>query len=203
MKKILLVLGLILVLILAGCKSSEPVALEPTCTKPYFEYQLGVCCLDLDNNKVCDSDEKDTIEPLPIAENKELTCTSRIVKPYFSCESAVRDGNTITIVVDTLTDGVYKFKNVELDAHKGCDKILNFQVEGKDSFNVKMHCPVSLIDSDLVLTFEYTVPKEDAGALGYDSVTVHSRDIHIAEIGDSALTGMFIKIKSLLKFDFF
>ena len=50
---------------------------------------------------------------ISIAENKELTCTSRIVKPYFSCESAVRDGNTITIVVDTLTDGVYKFKNVD------------------------------------------------------------------------------------------
>ena len=46
-----LIILLLLCIALSACSSSK------TCTAPFYEFEKGVCCLDENNNKVCDRDE--------------------------------------------------------------------------------------------------------------------------------------------------
>ena len=45
---------LVIQLFLIGCQPNN----KAICNKPYFEFKLGECCLDKDNNQICDADEK-------------------------------------------------------------------------------------------------------------------------------------------------
>ena len=72
------IFGILMISILvsgAGCeKEKVPVITDeletPACTAPYFEYNDNECCLDLNDNKICDVDETlpelpPIIEPIP------------------------------------------------------------------------------------------------------------------------------------------
>lgn len=60
---------------------TEPEAEElPLCNKPYFEFKKSFCCLDSNNNKICDSDEKKQELPrYPTTSTVSQTEISRIV----------------------------------------------------------------------------------------------------------------------------
>jgi len=57
------ILLLILVILLAACTQSTQS--EPLCKSPYIEYKVGDCCLDANDNNICDTDEK---QPEPKSE---------------------------------------------------------------------------------------------------------------------------------------
>ena|SRR3989344_1577277 len=50
---------------------------KPLCTQPYFEYKQGECCLDENNNKICDRDEQKEEAPaqplLPEEKTEQIT----------------------------------------------------------------------------------------------------------------------------------
>lgn len=46
-----------LVFILLVVGACAPKVTKPLCNTPYIEFKAGECCLDSDNNKICDSDE--------------------------------------------------------------------------------------------------------------------------------------------------
>jgi hypothetical protein len=51
MKRIIIGLVIFCLLVLVGCSQKE------LCKSPYFEFKSGECCLDYDNNSICDKDE--------------------------------------------------------------------------------------------------------------------------------------------------
>ncbi|MAF50470.1 MAG: hypothetical protein CMH64_00090 [Nanoarchaeota archaeon] len=88
MNKNLILLGFLIVLV-SGCVQTPTggVVMEPVeefyCNSPYIEYQKGNCCLDQNNNNVCDNDEVKTKkiveeiieEEVLIEEECPYTCT--------------------------------------------------------------------------------------------------------------------------------
>lgn len=48
--------AILLVLVAVSCAPSQPE--QPVCNSPYYEWQAGQCCLDKNNNQICDSDEQ-------------------------------------------------------------------------------------------------------------------------------------------------
>lgn len=51
-KKILIGVLAISIVFISGCITTETI-----CKKPYYEYKTGECCLDENDNKICDKDE--------------------------------------------------------------------------------------------------------------------------------------------------
>lgn len=66
MKKVLALI--IIVLFMISCSPKEEIK-EPICKAPYFEWKQGECCLDANNNFICDWDETKTEE---LISKKEL-----------------------------------------------------------------------------------------------------------------------------------
>jgi hypothetical protein len=60
MEKRILVLGLVIILFLAGCAAQK--APEVVCNKPYIKYGAS-CCMDQNDNSICDDDEDVLFEP--------------------------------------------------------------------------------------------------------------------------------------------
>jgi len=63
-----LIFGILIIIILisgAGCEDKTLVISEkePVCNAPYFEYNTNECCLDSNDNKICDIEE--TTQKLP------------------------------------------------------------------------------------------------------------------------------------------
>lgn len=54
-------LGVILVMIVSGCTQG------PVCNNPYI-IKGSQCCLDHNNNSICDSDESSVVEPSPVSQ---------------------------------------------------------------------------------------------------------------------------------------
>lgn len=68
---VFLVVGLF---VLSGCAEKEVVE-ESLCNKPYFEYMKGQCCLDSNDNQICDKDE--TKEEELVEEEEEVIVGSQ------------------------------------------------------------------------------------------------------------------------------
>lgn len=56
-KTILIPLVLSLLVLISSCTTGTVIK-KPFCKPPYIEYKAGECCLDQDDNKICDEDEK-------------------------------------------------------------------------------------------------------------------------------------------------
>lgn len=54
MKRLFIVLFVIVSFLIVGCEKQLE---EPLCNKPYFEYMKEQCCLDANDNRICDKDE--------------------------------------------------------------------------------------------------------------------------------------------------
>lgn len=78
MKKLLLLFFIIGIILLNGCvkqKSTE----ESLCNEPYIEFMKGQCCLDSNDNQICDTDETiekeepqmEEVEKTPVGGSKE------------------------------------------------------------------------------------------------------------------------------------
>ncbi|MBN1644679.1 hypothetical protein JW851_01385 [Candidatus Woesearchaeota archaeon] len=117
MKKILFVL-LAVLLIAASCKAPEPVIVEKpvevVCPDKYM--RIGTtCCLDLNDNKICDSDEvipADTEAPLkPDTETSELSVTEQI---YEKAKKSTEVGYSFSVA-----DSTYFVKNNKMKLFLG------------------------------------------------------------------------------------
>lgn len=86
MKTLLIILVLAFSVFLVGCANQ---AEKPLCSSPYIEYQAGNCCLDANNNSICDKDEKnDTVKT---EETKKPVCGDKICDITESCSSCEDD----------------------------------------------------------------------------------------------------------------
>jgi len=95
--RIILVIISIVLLVLAGCVTQQPVVQEePFCTSPYFEYKKGECCLDANSNNICDTDE----------DQKEVMVTPE-PKPDPGTNDEERIGKGEFEVGDRITIGCY------------------------------------------------------------------------------------------------
>lgn len=63
---------LVIIFLISGCEDKTVVVVEkePVCDAPYFEYATGECCLDSNDNKICDIDEtapklSPIVQPIP------------------------------------------------------------------------------------------------------------------------------------------
>lgn len=72
--KLGIIFAIVLITILfSGCIAQQPAekqqttieqtTTQPFCPQPYFEYKAGECCLDKNDNRICDKDEVTTIQP--------------------------------------------------------------------------------------------------------------------------------------------
>jgi len=52
----LILIMILSILILSSCATSQPI-----CNAPYYEYKAGDCCLDTNQNQICDIDERTTM----------------------------------------------------------------------------------------------------------------------------------------------
>ena len=75
MKKGLFFAVFLSMIFIAGCSSGSVIKdFSNVCNGHYFEYKKGDCCLDTNNNQVCDNDENLKIEPgsvKPVVEEVE------------------------------------------------------------------------------------------------------------------------------------
>ena len=54
---VLLIIGLFVIIFISACEPvPEPAPPPVTCDKPYILFE-GACCLDANNNSICDKDE--------------------------------------------------------------------------------------------------------------------------------------------------
>ena len=67
-KALFIILVLVISIFLVGCANQIE---KPLCSSPYIEYQKGNCCLDSNNNSICDNDEK----------NETVKTEEKIIKP--------------------------------------------------------------------------------------------------------------------------
>lgn len=107
-KKLILAGFLFLFLFVSGCDNQEKITgnvvkeiIEDDffCKPPYIEYQKETCCLDSDNNGVCDDDDfkfkkaepKEEPKQIEIAEDCPYTCPeNRVCKPVYREEKIIR-----------------------------------------------------------------------------------------------------------------
>ena len=52
------VLSLVILLVFVSSCVVQPEPIQPSCNNPYFEFRDGECCLDKDDNNICDRDEE-------------------------------------------------------------------------------------------------------------------------------------------------
>ncbi|MDD5651182.1 MAG: hypothetical protein PHF86_12335 [Candidatus Nanoarchaeia archaeon] len=96
-----------------------------TCDSPYI-YVGGNCCLDKDNNKICDSDEKPTsmIRAIDAKEScsvdRKLTCTWKRISD-----------NKVSIKFRNDQSGIFSVTSIELSnvGKNGCKQVFSGKVE--------------------------------------------------------------------------
>jgi len=109
MKTSTLLVGLLVfTLFLMGCSP------QSICKEPYLEYKKGDCCLDSDNNGICDQDEdKQLNEPTekiiiqaPEKESCPFECCLGIDFKRKSCNSGYECKNSKCEIIDSDSDGL-------------------------------------------------------------------------------------------------
>jgi len=92
----LFVILAVITILVSGCITTETV-----CNKPYYEYKSGECCLDENDNKICDKDEVEKgPEGLGATERTEESGESEVEiekEKVSAIVSSVIDGDTIEL----------------------------------------------------------------------------------------------------------
>ncbi|MBW2992755.1 hypothetical protein KY345_06070 [Candidatus Woesearchaeota archaeon] len=102
---------LILVILLAGCAG------ETECESPYMKFGDS-CCLDRDDNKICDSHE--TVQQT-IIEEKEAEC---VVGEGLNCEDIKVTSDRIEIVIENILDRNINVHSIEFD-NVNCQRVFD------------------------------------------------------------------------------
>ena len=119
MKKVFILLVFILSLLFISACSTEDITSsndkETICNLPYIRFETG-CCLDNDNNSICDSDETnlETTNSIPV-ENQE-----DIFEAYWKCTENCDVGFSIKDFEDRGNNQVYILLVYEGDGHGSC-----------------------------------------------------------------------------------
>lgn len=154
-KKVVSILAILvgIILIIFIGRSITGNVVKNTCDSPYI-YVGGECCLDKDNNKICDNDEKPTsmIRAIDAREDcsidRKLTCTWKKIS-----------NNKVQIKFRNDQSGTFSVTSIELSnvGKTGCKQVYSGKVEdGFDYQNTKqfdLDCQFSedYIDSLIVV----------------------------------------------------
>lgn len=118
MKRLLLILSIIGLVILSGCAKEN---MEGSlCNKPYFEFMKGQCCLDADDNKICDKDEtvkEENKENIEIASQPVQALTSEGCSGtlyYFDCIWSYITKNEIQIKLRGEKESIIVIKKIDV-----------------------------------------------------------------------------------------
>lgn len=121
-------------------EKSMPEENIPVCKSPYYEYKTGECCLDKNNNKVCDEDE--TGEQEPTTEENPIVSRPSCEDVTFDITSVCKMGkSTYKILISNnanidLTGFNFKFYE-SLNDYADEDYIDTFEAFGIKSIEVE------------------------------------------------------------------
>jgi len=182
----LVIIGLLIIIsVITGCGNKEitgdSVVNITTCNSPYFEYKTGECCLDKDNNRICDSDEEPKEEvTAPVKEKEEpktlttqpvqaLTVEACTDSSYFDCTWSYITREEVQFKLRASRSGSFVLKKISLP-NVPCEKEFE-EVERDDGIkyddvievNVKCDFKKDSVESDLMIKgiFHQWLPKEE------------------------------------------
>ena len=137
------------VLLLIGCVSREKF-IKSNCEKPYL-FVHNICCLDKNNNKICDVDE--TQRAKTILREKPLVIVEEICHlPRFSCQHKEITPDFIKFVLKFERDEIIKVRKMTIKELQ-CSKELYFDLNFSDTFEVTIPC---VINGDVVKSEVFT-----------------------------------------------
>ncbi|MBI2667981.1 hypothetical protein HYX17_04410 [Candidatus Woesearchaeota archaeon] len=140
MKKVVIVLFLLTTLFISAC-SKEVVNESSFCKKPYFEFKKGECCLDNNNNSVCDESEpKEEVKsemPAPEQDKVEEAVVEEIKEPVITQPEEPKEETFKMSVGDIVKFNKLEIKLLELNIGENLNAV--FDVGGKKTtiFNTK------------------------------------------------------------------
>ena len=140
MKKVVIALFLLTTLFISAC-AKEVVNESSFCKKPYFEFKKGECCLDNNNNYVCDESEpKEEVKskmPVPEQDKVEEAVVEEIKDPVITQPEEPKEETFKMSVGDTVKFNKLEIKLLELNIGENLNAV--FDVGGKKTtiFNTK------------------------------------------------------------------
>ena len=155
---------------LSGCGSDEDkttgaTVKTPVCNSPYFEFKVGECCLDSNNNSICDTDdgilaEKTAVKEVVVEEKKEVEITledSCTDTTYLECKASYLTKDEIFLKLGVLRDGYLHLNKISA---LGCEKIFPDRSKVIDGYQLRTEIVASipcqkLIVGDKVENAEY------------------------------------------------
>jgi len=160
MKKVLFILIIFSLLFLIGCKQTPTgeTIKGVVCNEPYIRY-ADDCCLDQNNNKICDNDEKEdkktdsSYQPV-----QALTVESCTNNQYFDCIWSYMTKEEVQFKLQAKKAGSFVIKKISMP-NVPCEK--EFEVVDKEEglkFDdiVEIHIPCEFkkdsVESDLFIS---------------------------------------------------
>lgn len=141
MKKVVIVFLLLAILFISACAKETVINESSFCKKPYFEFKKGECCLDNNNNSICDESEpkeERTEMPVPQENVKEaIVEETKEPEPVIITPEEPKEETFKMAVGDTVKFNKLDIKLLELNIGENLNAV--FDVGGKKTtiFNTK------------------------------------------------------------------
>lgn len=154
MKRLLFALLIISLIVLNGCANET--GEKPLCNKPYFEYMIGQCCLDADDNKICDKDETVKEEKSEVASQPVQALTSELCLDtfYLDCVWSYATKNEVQVKFKGTEEGIIVIKKIEIP-NVPCEKEFESLIENglkyseEKQFNIPCDFKKNSVESNL------------------------------------------------------
>ena len=162
-----LIFGILISIILisgAGCEKSK-------CNSPYFEYETGKCCLDKNDNKICDNDEKD-YQPVQAITVEDCTDNS-----YFDCTWSYITKEEVQFNLKARKNGIITIEKIELPNLPCSKKFDNLVMKYNDEEKITILCnsKKDSFESEYIITGEFSEFKSGSKTGTEDYYTSYSK----------------------------
>ncbi len=212
MKKLLIILFLLSLLFISSC-AKEVIKESSFCKKPYFEFRKGECCLDNNDNSICDSDE---VKEEPKEEIKEVKEEPKVEEAIE--EPKITEPDLLEEATYNLTIGdTAKFNKIEiklLNLNIGENLYADFDIGGKkitvfDTKNEDIVGDVSLYIDSIFGAGDYvglslkvkrfTLQQDHYIVRAGDTLNIGNKEIYIIDILKEKEASILFDIDTLLK----
>tara|TARA_Y100000310_G_scaffold246869_1_gene252304 strand:- start:9052 stop:9828 length:777 start_codon:yes stop_codon:yes gene_type:complete len=207
MKKLTLILFLLTILFISACSKGPIITEESFCKIPYLEYKKGECCLDQNNNILCDTDELNIEkEKLEVEERKLQIEKVKENMTESKKEPEIKEIPKVDEALYNLTEGQsVMFNNVEIkliNLNIGETTITTLEVGGKltDIFGTRTEDIVG--DTKIIINEvfpginepqprvnlkaeKFSLPPNEILIRVGETINIHGQEIYIRDITSS------------------
>lgn len=145
MKTTIIVLLTAAILIIAGCTISGNSTADldgVQCDSPYISHG-NECCLDKNDNNVCDVDETQKVETTVVRERPIILVEETCSMPRFTCLSKEITEDYVRLMLRFDRDEIINIKSIDLK-ELGCKKDFeDLELRYNDEFEVKIPCVIN------------------------------------------------------------